>query len=103
MRGAIELIAAERDRQVNVEGWTIEHDEEHDKGELAIAAACYALAGLHRRTGFDEGGGTYVPVIWPWERAAWKPTPDDRIRELVKAGALIVAEIERLQWEGRTT
>jgi hypothetical protein len=26
----------------------------------------------------------------------WKPSPDDRFRELVKAGALIAAEIDRL-------
>lgn len=35
--------------------------------------------------------------IWPWDKSWWKPTPDDRIRELIKAGALIAAEIDRLQ------
>ena len=35
--------------------------------------------------------------LWPWKEAWWKPTPEDRIRELVKAGALIVAEIDRLR------
>jgi len=37
-----------------------------------------------------------VPPIWPWEKSWWKPTPNDRVKELVKAGALIAAEIDRL-------
>jgi hypothetical protein len=87
----VDLIAAERLRQVEAEGWTAEHDDEHTTGELATAAACYALPSVHRR--FDGG----MPAFWPFEMGAWKPSPDDRIRELVKAGALIAAEIDRLQ------
>jgi hypothetical protein len=78
---AITEIAAERSRQVEVEGWTLEHDDAHDSGELADAAACYAL-------------GRKMPSIWPWAEEWWKPS--DRRRNLIKAGALIVAEIERL-------
>jgi hypothetical protein len=37
-----------------------------------------------------------VPEEWPWFQERWKPTPDNRIRELVKAGALIAAEIDRM-------
>src|SRR5688572_24536646 len=85
----VELIAAERQRQIEVEGWTPEHDDEHDVGEIARAAACYAMRPyLHR----DK-----VHLYWPWSSQWWKPTPDSRIRELVKAGALIAAEIARLQ------
>lgn len=36
-------------------------------------------------------------MMWPFSQEWWKPTPDDRIRELAKAGALIAAEIDRLQ------
>lgn len=90
---AIELIAKERERQINIEGWTPEHDAKHDKGELALAAAGYALAEELR----EESNDNFAPYWWPWENRYWKPTPNDRIRELVKAGALIVAEIERLQ------
>lgn len=43
-----------------------------------------------------------VPSGWPWERRDWKPTPDDRVRELVKAGALYVAEAERIRAEVRS-
>lgn len=77
----VTLIAAERARQVSKEGWDSGHDDEHDDGSIAKAAACYALgSNLH----------------WPWSFEWWKPTPNDRRRELVKAGALIAAEIDRL-------
>jgi hypothetical protein len=88
MTGA-ERIAAERQRQVEREGWTPEHDDRHADEELARAAACYATPRLL--------GGSLPPQDWPWAVKWWKPTPDDRIRELEKAGALIAAEIDRLQ------
>lgn len=93
MPNALELIAAERRRQIEAEGWTPEHDDEHDDHQLSQAAACYAL-GVPAAVGMD---GARVP-LWPWSREWWKPT--DRVRDLVKAGALIVAEIERLQRAG---
>ena len=109
----IELIAAERSRQVAEEGWTPEHDEVHESGEMAKAAACYALPiGFRQMRECDFMVETargladpnspmtvhsYVPLNWPWAPEWWKPTPDDRIRELTKAGALIAAEIDRLQ------
>jgi len=81
------LIAAERERQVTAEGWTPEHDDEHTIGELVDAAVCYLKHGLDAES----------PVIWPWPWAEdwWKPS-DDPIRNLVRAGALIAAEIDRL-------
>lgn len=108
MKTAIELIAEERQRQIEVEGWTPEHDQYHAGGELANAAACYALAAswrkIYRPIVTDKtppllGAHTLMSgtMIWPWLPDWWKPTPNDRIRELVKAGALIAAEIERLQ------
>lgn len=92
MKTGLQLIAEERQRQVEVEGWTPEHDDEHSDGELSDAAACYACTGK-----LNPYRNNVISMIWPWKFAWWKPTPDDRIRELVKAGALIVAEIERLQ------
>lgn len=95
MKTGIELIAEERHRQIEKEDWTPEHDDQHNTSDLALAAAAYASAELYRRTtpeGYDN-----MPHIWPFERKWWKPTPDDRIRELQKAGALIAAEIDRLQ------
>lgn len=89
----IEVIAAERQRQIEQEGWTTDHDDQHESSELARAAACYALpkwARMHHLT------DPTIPRGWPWQKAWWKPTPDDRVRELTKAGALIAAEIDRL-------
>ena len=93
MQTGIELIAAERERQVAVEGWTQEHDAEHAREELASAAACYAMPLKWRPFPVRHGG--QAPLIWPWSPKWWKP--GDRIRELAKAGALIAAEIDRLQ------
>lgn len=98
--GGIGLIAAERLRQIEQEGWTPEHDDDHNDGELAWAAASYAIPAT--REPFYEGEEPEyldedgIPTTWPWEPYYWKPTPDDRVRELVKAGALIAAEIDRL-------
>lgn len=83
---AIEDIAAERRRQIEVEGWHAEHDDKHIDGSMGLAAAAYATAYQ------DEIG--YGASLWPWEWEWWKPK--DRRRDLVRAGALIVAEIERL-------
>lgn len=84
MRSVIEEIAAERQRQIDGEGWTTEHDDEHSRGEMANAAACYAAAEI---TAPCAG-------LWPWPDSWWKPK--SRRRDLIRAGALIVAEIERL-------
>lgn len=92
----VSLIAAERRRQIDAEGWTPEHDDQHEDGEMARAAACYALPDERRQYGL---GGYFdpMPKLWPWDRQWWKPRNSDRVRELVKAGALIAAEIDRLQ------
>lgn len=87
-------VLAERDRQQDVEGWTPEHDDAHDDGEMAKAAACYAWISAQSNTLRDVFDGP--PPTWPseWDSWWWKPTT--RRRDLVKAGALILAEIERL-------
>ena len=101
MKTGIELIADERKRQIEKEGWTGEHDAEHVHGELAQAAMCYADPNPNK-----DPLGSKAPIVlhpshttvkWPFSPDWWKPSPDDRIRELVKAGALIAAEVDRLQ------
>ena len=87
-------VLAERRRQIESEGWTPEHDDDHDLGQLAEAAACYAAASAD-----PEGPDVpfdCLPYHWPWAREWWKPSSDGR-RMLVKAGALLLAEIERLE------
>ncbi|WP_208452590.1 VRR-NUC domain-containing protein [Burkholderia gladioli] len=81
-------VLVERARQVSVEGWTPEHDDQYTKGELALAASQYVL---HAACPFQDGK---VPAFWPWPAEWWKPTAPRR--DLEKAGALIQAEIERL-------
>jgi hypothetical protein len=99
----VELIAAERKRQIEEFGWTESHDDCHGDGELADAAACYALDEEWRRKQLDSSDESIFGFLWPWNNyrgteanPAWW-NPGDRIRELTKAGALIAAEIDRLQ------
>jgi hypothetical protein len=89
LKTGIELIAEERKWQIEVEGWTVDHDKEHDCAELAFAAATYAPPSFTTTKDFKR------IHLWPWDKGWWKPS-DDRIKELTKAGALIAAEIDRL-------
>lgn len=86
---ALQDVLAERVRQIQIEGFTSEQDLTHNKeGELAAAAGCYALHA------FDSDRPKFAPAWWPWAEHWYKPT--DPRRDLVKAAALILAEIERL-------
>lgn len=87
-------ICKERKRQIEVEGFTPDHDfsQYGQKGELAVAAASYAVAEDMRDAYKDDS----IPPFWPWNDDWWKPTPDNRPRELEKAGALIAADFDRL-------
>ena len=91
MTRATDLIAAERQRQIDEEGFDVEHDEGQSM-VLALAGATYALRMENRL----HIGASNLPMSWPWAGQHWKPTPDDRERELVKAGALIAAAIDAL-------
>lgn len=115
------LIAAERNRQISIIGYTPERDDQCVMGELQKAAACYAAfaSGGHYLGGKDiwvkvgatwrrtpeNRSGRAVPAFWPWSPEAWKPGTDP-VRMLVKAGALMCAEGDRiaraLEREGRT-
>lgn len=106
---AMQAVIAERRRQIEAEGWSADHDDKHAHGELARAGACYALG---RISAFTVADGKSIPLhdsrglpigslnlsvsdvsLWPWERTWWKPR--DFRRNLVRAAALILAEIER--------
>ncbi|MEZ1477837.1 hypothetical protein QVN01_35260, partial [Pseudomonas aeruginosa] len=77
-------VQAERRRQITAEGWTPDHDDLYCAAELPRAAAAYILSGAN-----DE-----APAIWPFSAKWWKPR--DARSNYVRAGALILAEIERL-------
>ena len=91
-------VLAERQRQISAEGWTPEHDDEHDSGELAGAAGCYARHVNARSwvvgTAHDDYAKEPAPDAWPWDESWWKPT--NPRRDLIKAGALILAELDRI-------
>jgi hypothetical protein len=82
----LQEVARERLRQIE-RGFTTQHDDQHTYGELADAAACYAL---------NQGCETYCPAprTWPWSLTFWKPKT--RRTDLLRATAMLVAEIERL-------
>lgn len=88
METGLQLIIAERHRQIKEEHWTSEHDDEHADFSLTRAAICYADA---------AGNSTKSDLrpTWPWDAVWFKPSADP-VRNLVKAGALIAAEIDRL-------
>jgi len=101
VREALTDIAAERQRQIGGEGWTPEHDDAHTDGSMATAAAVYALHPFQwhlviseRFNGRNKDRLLALSDFWPWDLKWWKPK--DRRCNLVRAGALIVAEIERL-------
>ena len=74
-------VLAERQRQISVEGYSLQHDVDmNDSNDLARAAACYAMA---------EVGYEYGRVSWPWDEEGWKPK--DRYRNFTRAAALLIA------------
>lgn len=94
-------IAAERARQVHAEGWTHMHDDSHPRGELLRAALAYRQ---HVAEWMGAGGEpelpyrTDPPMGWPWAWRWWKPK--NPRADLIRAGALIVAEQERAERMG---
>jgi len=86
MQGGAGLIAAERDRQRTDEGYDAKHDARHQGGELRDAAICYIRA---------KNAKSRQTRLWPWDGTYWNPK--DKLRNLVRAGALLAAEIDRLE------
>lgn len=79
-------VVAERQRQVTAEGWSISRDDNYVHRQLMWAAVTYCFSAANDRK--------YAERFWPWDNDWFKPT--DERRDLVKAGALILAEIERI-------
>ena len=87
-----DLIREERRRQIEVEGYDTMHDRHHTPQVLCRAAVGYAL---HEDP--EKPLAEAAASLWPWTRDFWKPK--DQLRNLVRAGALIAAAIDRLQYE----
>jgi hypothetical protein len=87
MKSGAEIIAAERERQKQVEGYN-EQDAEYTNAQLLLAASAYLT--------LASGDKILAAYTWPWPQEYFRPN-DVPVRSLAKAGALIAAEIDRLQ------
>lgn len=83
---ALDLAVAELGRIRNVKGFSEEHDDGYTDGQLIDAAMCY----------FDTLDDGATESHWPWAPEAFKPSEDDRKRELTKGIALALCELDRL-------
>lgn len=103
----VELIADERERQINELGYTAAHDAAHDEEDLAFAAACYAapvpiyLMRIEEGEDPDRSAGSVKwvepwPLEWEREHRTYPVSKEARLRQLTKAGALIAAEMDKL-------
>ena len=87
MKNGIELISDERKRQIEEEGYSLNDDKLLlGDGELTCAAIAYAM---------ETVNSTMAKNYFPWDKKFFKPK--DKLRNLVRAGALIAAEIDKLQ------
>lgn len=104
----VQIIADERARQMDAEGHSAESDDAHDRGELALAAICYAARDGDVYLRYDDDDEIRFVDPWPWsatddkrprDAAGRLKVPADKqyVRNLAKAGALIAAEIDRMQ------
>jgi hypothetical protein len=102
---SIDLIKEERKRQITERKYDDKHDDDHDHDELIQAAQCYLdhvsikSHVMNLNDSYDEKIKLYKdvkrPKNWPpqFDKDSWNP--DSPIRDLVKAAALIAAEIDR--------
>ena len=88
----IGLIVAERQRQIEEEGWKPEHDDQHDDGSLISAAVAYCYCALGRDPENTRG------LYWPWLKRYWKPK--SKARNLIRAAAMLAAELDRMERAG---
>lgn len=99
MTKAAQDVLAERARQISVEGWTPEHDDGHTLGELGLAAALYALpyeAQVDGKPLLKQDDHIGLDMVLELA-CGWPSKPElDVRRRKVKAAALLLAEIERL-------
>ena len=94
MKTGIELIAEERQEQIEKHNWTPEHDDGHRYGELVKVAAILAVNGTDAIVEDNDDYSTGEDV---WGLEDKLSGDETAIHRLAVAGALIAAEIDRLQ------
>ena len=95
MKTGIEIIAEERQRQIEQENFSIDHDVKlyQENNQLEMAAVAYTLPDK-LVTNWQRENLSHRTNFFPWDKRYWKPSPENRIEELAKAGALIAAKID---------
>ena len=93
---AIQLIDEEQRRVREVKGYTPEMDKQYKNNELVRASVCYLRTPFYHE---HIKNGSVPPSEFPFKQEYWKPSPDERIAELIKAGGLIASEIDKLRSE----
>jgi len=86
---AVNWLRLERLRQIHEEGYDREHDDGHDWRQFVKAATAYLLAAVD----MPHHGAEF----WPWEPEYFKPKSP--FRNMVRAGALLIAGMERFARE----
>lgn len=98
--GAVSMLVEERARVLEEEGFDAAHDAEHIGGELALAGACYLIEAARQNIALlaqAPSASIEPPAEWPWHPSWWKPGDGTDPRSLVvKAGQLLLAELDRL-------
>ena len=87
----IDLIRAERVRQIHTEGHTTARDIGR-ANQLALAGAIYAYDAW---SALEYGMSGDMPEDWPWDEQSFRPDTDPT-RTLIKAAALIASAIDAL-------
>ena len=82
---AIDLVKKEREKQISKHGYTIVHDRQHPKKAVLYGALAYLNSVIYSpNIGIED---------WPFEEESFKPEGD--VNNLVKAAAMIIAEIDK--------
>jgi len=95
---AINDVLAERERQKNIKGYSTDHDDAYEQNELVRAASEYTNQVVGRSWIFETHPSLYRSEVasdfWPWDACYWKPKSPRE--DLIRAAAILIAEIERL-------
>lgn len=82
---AIAIFAEERLRQIEGEGYSPIHDQEHSVDEMVQAGIAYGMASCGRpKAGLDDW--------WPWTAAGFRPDP---AKDLRRFGGMAIAAMAR--------
>lgn len=94
MNAGVDIIAKERQRQIEYQGKRPEDLCDLSQRHFVKAAMSYCFVENHFRN--QSESNTMPPLLWPFDREFWNPDRNNDIRNLAKAGAYIAAEIDRL-------